>query len=135
MHLLSCHKSKYSTPKVITGSYIITLCSVFEFIWVFLAGYTSSCEWYDIDICSYMKNYKAVSTCHQTFVILKVLKHNKRTQCFMARTLYSVFVQGTVRVGYSPSLLLLWTLGIMHEGSLMLTTQVPQVHHLCIAYT
>ena len=40
-------------------------------------------------------------------VSLKVLIQNERTRWFTDRTLRSAFVQGIVRVGYSPSLLLL----------------------------
>ena len=40
-------------------------------------------------------------------VSLKVLIQNERTRWFLDETLRSVFVQGIVRVGYSPSLLLL----------------------------
>ena len=38
----------------------------------------------------------------KSFVALKVLIQNERTRWFMARTLRSAFVQGIVRVGYSP---------------------------------
>ena len=50
----------------------------------------------------YTKNYKAVYTYHQVFFALKVLIQNKRTRWFMAGALRSAFVQGIVRVGYSP---------------------------------
>ena len=38
----------------------------------------------------------------KSFVALKVLIQNERTRWFTARTLRSAFVQGIVRVGYSP---------------------------------
>ena len=38
----------------------------------------------------------------KSFVALKVLIQNKRTRWFTAQTLSIAFVQGTVRVGYSP---------------------------------
>ena len=58
--------------------------------------------------------YKELQSClHLSlsfFVALKVLIQNQRTRWFMAQTLHSAFVQGIVRVGYSLSFPLLWTL-------------------------
>ena len=48
-------------------------------------------------------------------VSLKVLIQNERTRWFTDGTLRSAFVQGIVRVGYSPSLLLL-CLAKMQQG-------------------
>ena len=46
----------------------------------------------------------------KSFVSLKVLIQSERTRWFMVWTLCSTFVQGIVRVKYSPYFLLLWTL-------------------------
>ena len=74
-----------------------------EFIWVFLAGYTSSHEQYNINI--YIQRITKLSTpIINTFVTLKVLIQNERTLWFTAQTLCSAFVQGIVIVEYSPSL-------------------------------
>ena len=43
----------------------------------------------------------------ESLVSFEVLIQNKRTQWFTDQILCSAFVQGNVRVGYSPSLLLL----------------------------
>ena len=58
----------------------------------------------------YMKNYKDVNTYQQVCCPWKVLIQNGRARWFTMQTLYSAFVQAIVRVGYSSSLLLLWTL-------------------------
>ena len=58
-------------------------------------------ERYDIDIYT-QRTTKLFTPIIESFVALKVLIENKRTQWFTARTLRSAFVQGTVRVGYSP---------------------------------
>ena len=72
-----------------------------EFTQAFLAGYTSLHERYHIDIYT-QRTTKLFTPIIKSFVALKVLIQNKRTRWFMARTLRSAFVQGTVRVGYSP---------------------------------
>ena len=77
-----------------------------KFIRVFLAGYTASHKRYNTDI--YIRKTKTLLTpIIKPFITLKVLIQNERTQWFMARTLCSAFVQGIVRFGYSPSLILL----------------------------
>ena len=58
-------------------------------------------ERYDIDIYT-QRTTKLFTPIIKSFVALKVLIQNERTQWFTARTLCSAFVQGTVRVGYSP---------------------------------
>ena len=72
-----------------------------EFTQAFLAGYTSLHEWYDIDIYT-QRTTKLFTPIIKSFVALKVLIQNERTRWFTARTLRSAFVQGIVRVGYSP---------------------------------
>ena len=72
----------------------------------FLAGYTSLHEQYDIDIYT-QRTTKLFTPIIKSFVALKVLIQNERTRWFMAQTLHSAFVQGIVRVGYSPYFLLL----------------------------
>ena len=84
-----------------------------EFTQAFLAGYTSLHERYDIDIYT-QRTTKLFTPIIKSFVALKVLIQNERTRWFTVRTLSSVFLQGIVRIGYSPSLLLLWTLDTTH---------------------
>ena len=72
-----------------------------EFTQAFLAGYTSLHEWYDIDIYT-QRTTKLFTPIIKSFVALKVLIQNERTRWFTVRTLRSAFVQGIVRVGYSP---------------------------------
>ena len=57
----------------------------------------------------YMKNCKAANIYHQVFWYPESVNTK---QWFTMWTFCSVFVQDIVRVGYSPSLLLLWTLAI-----------------------
>ena len=86
---------------------------------------TSSHEWYNIDI--YMQRTTELLTpIIKSFVTLKVLIQNERIRWFTVQTLRSVFVQGIVRVRYSPSLLSLWTFDIMWLVSyeLLLSTVV-----------
>ena len=64
----------------------------------------------DIYIVSTMPSTMLITPINVPLVSLKVLIQNEQTQWFTYGTLRSVFVQGIVRVGYSPSLLLLWTL-------------------------
>ena len=75
-----------------------------------LAGYTSSHEQYFIYA---QRTTKLSMPMIESFVTLKVLIQNERTWWFTAWTLCSAFAQGIVRVGYSPSLLLLWILVCM----------------------
>ena len=72
-----------------------------EFTQALLAGYTSLHEWYDIDIYT-QRTTKLFTLIIKSFVALKVLIENERTRWFTAQTLRSAFVQGIVRVGYSP---------------------------------
>ena len=72
-----------------------------EFIQAFLVSYASLHEWYDIDIYT-QRTTKLFTPIIKSFVALKVLIQNERTRWFTARTLRSAFVQGIVRVGYSP---------------------------------
>ena len=76
-----------------------------KFIWRFLAGYTSSHDRYDVNFNT-GRTTKLLIPIIKSFVILKVLIQNERTQWFTVRPLRSAFVQGIVRVGYSPFLLL-----------------------------
>ena len=72
---------------------------------------TSSPEWYSIDI--YIQwTTKLLTPIIKSFVTPKVLIQNERVRWFTVSTLCSAFAQGIARVGYSPSFLLLWTLGI-----------------------
>ena len=101
-----------------------------EFIQVFLAGYTFSHERYNIDI--YIPRTTNLLTPNvKSFVTLKVLIQNERTRWFTVRTSYSAFVQGIVRVGYSPSLLLLCTLGINQHLSILKGYVVSEASVLC----
>ena len=77
-----------------------------EFIQAFLADYISSHERYDINIYT-QRTTKLLTPINESVVTLKVLIQNERIQWFTVRTLCSAFVQSIVRVGYSPSLLLL----------------------------
>ena len=72
-----------------------------EFTQTFLAGYTSLHDRYDIDIYTQITT-KPFTPIIKSFVALKVLIQNERTRWFTALTLCSAFVQGIVRVGYSP---------------------------------
>ena len=74
-----------------------------KFIQVFLATYTSSHERYNIDIYI-QRTTKLLTHIIKSFVTLKMLIQNERTRWFTAQTLCSAFVQGIVRVRYSPSL-------------------------------
>ena len=56
---------------------------------------------YDIDIYT-QGTTKLFAPIIKSFVALKVLIQNERTRWFTARTSHSAFVQGIVRVGYSP---------------------------------
>ena len=80
---------------------------------VFLAGYTSLHERYDIDIYT-QRTTKLFTPIIKSFVALKVLIQNERTRWFTARTLRRAFVQGIVRVGYSP-LFFYYELLVMHS--------------------
>ena len=89
-----------------------------EFIWVLLVAYTF-CHM-KIMILVLISIYihsttKLLTTTMESFVTLKVLIQNKRIRQFTAQTLHSAFAQDIVRIGYSPSLLLLWTLVRMHD--------------------
>ena len=55
----------------------------------------------DIDIYT-QRTTKLFTPIIKSFVALKVLIQNERTRWFMAQTLHNAFVQGIVRVGYSP---------------------------------
>ena len=57
-------------------------------------------EWY-IDIYT-QRTTKLFTPMIKSFVALKVLIQNERTRWFTVQTLSIAFVQGTVRVGYSP---------------------------------
>ena len=72
-----------------------------KFTQAFLAGYTSLHERYDIDIYT-QKTTKLFTPIIKFFVALKVLIQNERIRWFTVQTLRSEFVQGIVRVGYSP---------------------------------
>ena len=100
-------------------SWIVCMCCcewpANKFIWAFLLvtlPLCSSHEWYSINIHMWR------ITKLLTLIIIKSFKCYKtrlRTQWFMnfmrpLQTLCSMFVQDIVRVGYSPSLLLLWAL-------------------------
>ena len=61
----------------------------------------------DIYLVSTMPSTKLLTPINAPLVSLKVLIQNERTRWFTDGTLRSVFVQGIVRVGYSPSLFLL----------------------------
>ena len=56
---------------------------------------------YDIDIYT-QRTTKLFTPIIKSFVAQKVLIQNERTRWFMVQTLRSAFVQGIVRVGYSP---------------------------------
>ena len=88
-----------------------------EFIRAFVAVNISSHENYDIDIYK-ERTTKLLTPIIGSLVIWKVLIQNKNIQWFMARTLRSAFVQGIVRVGYSPSLLY-YELLVSHMSSVM----------------
>ena len=60
--------------------------------------------------CLYAKNYKAGNTYHQVFCYSESVDTKWENPMVYAQTLWSVFVQGIVKVGYSPSLLFSWTL-------------------------
>ena len=68
---------------------VVSDCMAVEFTQVFLAGFINNTT-------------KLFTPIIKSFVALQVLIQNERTQWFMVRTLRSAFVQGTVRVGYSP---------------------------------
>ena len=61
----------------------------------------------DIYLVSSMPSTTLLTPINALLVSLKVLIQNERTRWFTDGTLHSAFVQGIVRVGYSPSLLLL----------------------------
>ena len=78
-------------------------------IQAFLAGYISSYERYNIDIYI-QRTTKLLTPIIKSIATLKLLIQNKRTWWFMAQTFCSAFVQNIVRIGYLPSILLLWFL-------------------------
>ena len=80
-----------------------------EFIQAILTGYTSSPEQDDIDIYA-QRTTKLLTPIIKSFVYLNMLIQNERTRWFMMWTSCSAFIQGIVRVGYPPCLLLLWIL-------------------------
>ena len=97
--------SQQQILKKVERRIISSLCHewlvVVEFTQAFLAGYTYLHEQYDINIYT-QRTTKLFTPIIKSFVALKVLIQNERTRWFTAQTLCSVFVQGIVRVGYSP---------------------------------
>ena len=67
----------------------------------FLASYTFLHELFDIDTYA-QRTTKLFTPIIKSFVALKVSIYNERTQWFTVQNLHSAFIQGTVRVGYSP---------------------------------
>ena len=91
--------------------YVSSLCRerpAVKFIPAFLTGYTSSHERY-INIYT-QRTTQLLTLSSLLLVTLEVIIQNKKIWWFMSPTLHGAFVQGIVRVGYSPSLLLLWTI-------------------------
>ena len=66
-----------------------------KFIQAFLPGYTSSHEQYDIDIYT-RRTTKLLTQIIKSFVTLKVLIQNERTQWVTMQSLCTTFVQGIV---------------------------------------
>ena len=83
---------------------------VVEFIRALLSSYMFSHEQYTIDIYI-QRTTKLLTSIIKSFVTLKVLIQNERTRWFTTQTLRSASGQN-IEVGYSPSLLLLWTLDV-----------------------
>ena len=101
-----------------------------KLIQAFLVGYTSSHEWYDIDIYT-QRTTNLLTPIIKSFVALKMLIQNERTRWFTAQTLCSTFVQGIVRVGYSL-LLLLWTLDNTDSNNSPVWSRIwPACNHEC----